>query len=299
MRIIKQFAAIVVLGFVASAGLAFAQVATVFELTGTATATASVPAGSPAAARTLRKGDGINQGESITTGASSSIVLRFQDGQIVSLSANSTFTVNTYTYNANAPENSNVLLSLVRGGMRAVSGLIAKARPQAVSYRAGSATIGIRGTDFTVLVADADGNVTQQVIAVTVTAGRISFTLGTQTVEIPVGSGAIVRNPQGNPTVAVQTAAQVQQALATEAAKNPALQSLVNAVVSLNIQAMDMLVAGAQSRLPARIFTATELASGYQQNANMLANSGTGGGSTLPLCSAVVSPISGTNCRSN
>ena len=144
---------VVGLAFVASA--AFAQSGQVVDLQGTATAqvvpaaVAGQPAPAPGAIRTLRLGDNINQGETISTGANSRLALRFDDGQIVSLSAKSSFRIDAYVYNRAEPARSNVLFNLINGGMRAVTGLIGKASPQAVTYRAGNATIGIRGTDVT------------------------------------------------------------------------------------------------------------------------------------------------------
>jgi hypothetical protein len=134
-----------------TATTAIAQVATVAALTGTAQATPAA-----GAARTLRMGDGVNQGDTVTTGANSSVVLRFEDGQVAALTANSRLAITTYTYNRAEPAKSNMLLSLAQGGLRAVTGLIGKAKPENVAYRAGNATIGVRGTDLEIGVADKD-----------------------------------------------------------------------------------------------------------------------------------------------
>ena len=157
-------------------GLAFAA-AVVTSVTGTAQAVSGT-----SAARTLRPGDQVVQGDAVSTGAASSVVLRFEDGHVAALSANSRLLVSTYNYNTVAPERSNVLLSLVSGGMRAITGLIGRRTPQQVAYRAANATIGIRGTDVT-LVTDG-GNV-----VVSVTAGQISFAFGGQTINVPAGQG--------------------------------------------------------------------------------------------------------------
>lgn len=139
-KIVMSFAALLAALMVQ---VAMAQVAVVDNLTGTAQA---IPgAGSP---RALKKGDSLNQGETISTGAASSVVLRFEDGQIVALTANSRMLINSYSYNKAKPEESNMLLSLFGGGMRAITGLIGQAKPANVAYRAGNATIGIRGTDL-------------------------------------------------------------------------------------------------------------------------------------------------------
>ncbi len=138
------------------AQFAMAQ-ATVYDVTGTASAQVGT-----GAARTLKKGDIVNQGETVSTSAKSLLILRFPDGQVASLVSNSKMTIDTYVYNPADAAKSNVLFSLLEGGMRTVTGLIGKARPQQVSYRAANATIGIRGTD--IIIMTNDGNVILQVI---------------------------------------------------------------------------------------------------------------------------------------
>lgn len=164
-----------ILGFLFAAS-ALANTAVLTSVNGTVQAQVGT-----APARALRVGDEVQQGATISTGANSSAVLRFSDGQIAALTANSQMTITAYQYNAQAGTG-NVLLSLVTGGMRAITGLIGKRTPDRVSYRAASATIGIRGTDVT--VATAAGNV-----VVTVTEGSISFSFAGQTITIPAGQG--------------------------------------------------------------------------------------------------------------
>ena len=164
-----------VLCMVCDMALAAAAVAT------TVNGTVQVQSGT-APARALRIGDGVEQGDTLTTGAASSVVLKFEDGQIVALSANARLVVFAYSYDAAAPERGNVLLSLLNGGMRAITGLIGKRSPQQVAYRSANATIGIRGTD--VIIVTDSGN-----LVVTVTDGEISFTFGGKTINVPAGQG--------------------------------------------------------------------------------------------------------------
>jgi hypothetical protein len=72
------------------------------------------------------------------------------------------------------------LLSLVQGGMRAVTGLIGKNSPTNVSYRAATATIGIRGTDVNIATNGKD-------VLVSVNDGVITFSYQGQTITIPAG----------------------------------------------------------------------------------------------------------------
>jgi hypothetical protein len=156
--------------------------ATVHSLTGTATVALGATPG-----RALRQGDTVKEGETVATGRGSSIVLRFEDGQIAALSAESRMTVTTYKYDAKERKG-NILLTLVNGGMRAVTGLLGRSSPQQVSYRAATATIGIRGTDVTILMGEL-GNV-----VVTVTDGVIAFKYGDQQeITIRAGQGVDAR----------------------------------------------------------------------------------------------------------
>ena len=84
----------------------------------------------------------------IDTGENSSALLKFDDGQVVTMQPNSSFQVREYRYDANRIENSNIVFSMLKGGMRFVTGLIGKVRKQAFRLATPNATIGIRGTDF-------------------------------------------------------------------------------------------------------------------------------------------------------
>jgi hypothetical protein len=152
------------------------------------TGTVQVQTGTTAA-RPLRQGDEVAQGDTIITGANSSVVLKFDDGQVAAMTSNSRMTITAYQYNP-ATESGNVLLSLISGGMRAITGVIGRRTPDRVAYRVASATIGIRGTDVT--TATANG----QVIA-HVTEGSISFTMNGQTIIIPTGQ-AVHAKPDGS-----------------------------------------------------------------------------------------------------
>jgi hypothetical protein len=160
-----------------------AQSAVVTTLTGTSQVQTGT--GTP---RALRLGDEVRQGDTVSTGANSSAVLKFTDGQIAALTASSRMTITAYQYNAQA-QSGNVLLSLITGGMRAVTGLIGRNQPSQVAYRAATATIGIRGTDTTVVT---DG----VQVAVVVNTGEISFTFNGKTVTVQAGQAAFGANGQ-------------------------------------------------------------------------------------------------------
>jgi hypothetical protein len=173
------------LGLIAALGadLAFGN-AIVSSITGPV----QVQSGS-APARTLRLGDIVRQGDTVITGPVASTVLRFEDGQITALSANSRMTVSTYSYNAQSQSGS-VLLSLVAGGMRAITGLIGRNSPQNVAYKAASATIGIRGTDVDMVRNDSG-------VVAAVNDGVITFALAGQSPVVVAAGEGIHARPDG------------------------------------------------------------------------------------------------------
>lgn len=163
------------------ADFALAQSAVATSITGTV----QVQTGT-ATARPLRQGDEVRQGDTISTGPVSSAVLKFDDGQIAALTANSRMTITAYQYNPQA-RTGNVLLSLINGGMRAITGLIGRNQPERVAYRAATATIGIRGSDGNIAT---DGTN----VVVSVNEGVLTVTVLGQTFVIPAGQAVLLLN---------------------------------------------------------------------------------------------------------
>ena len=152
------------------------------------------PPGQPTAAATAN--ESIESGATVVTGFNGRAVLKFDDSQVVALGANTTFRIDEYRYDAAKPAEGRVLLNLVKGTLRAITGLIARANHQAFALRVPQATIGIRGTDFLVGV----GNqlfvsVNSGEIAVTNDRGTTLFGPGqlggaTSTTSLPTGVAA-------------------------------------------------------------------------------------------------------------
>lgn len=86
----------------------------------------------------------------IETGDKSAALLKFEDGQIVTMQADSIFKVREYHYDPERIGNSSIVFSMFRGGMRFITGLIGQHNRQAFRLATPDATIGIRGTDFMV-----------------------------------------------------------------------------------------------------------------------------------------------------
>jgi len=97
--------------------------------------------------RTLGKGLPLREGDRLTTSDGASAIIKLEDGTRMTVRPNSELVLQQYKFTQNSPDNS-MVMQLLRGGMRAVTGLIAKSSPNAARIQTNTATIGIRGTDF-------------------------------------------------------------------------------------------------------------------------------------------------------
>ncbi len=98
----------------------------------------------------------VQEGDTLSTEQETYARIKFADGSEVVLRPASQMKVSAYRYEKDKPENDNVLLSMFKGGLRAVTGLIGKRNRGAVNFATNSATIGIRGTHFGALICQND-----------------------------------------------------------------------------------------------------------------------------------------------
>ena len=96
-------------------------------------------------ARFVQKGDPLNEGDVISTSARGFAVVTFRDGTKITLRPNTTFAIDKFSHGASEDA---ALFRLLRGGMRAFSGLISKRNPEGMQVTSRTATMGIRGTSF-------------------------------------------------------------------------------------------------------------------------------------------------------
>ena len=93
----------------------------------------------------------LHKGFRVRTGPQGSLGITFTDNTMVSFGPNSEFLVDEYLY-APGRDELRLDLSLLRGSMQYVSGMIAKLKPDAVAIRTPKGIIGVRGTRFAVVV---------------------------------------------------------------------------------------------------------------------------------------------------
>jgi hypothetical protein len=132
--------------------------------------------------RSLQRGDPVYAGDIVTTGANTYANLKFTDGSFILLRPNSRFEIEGYVAPAAIvetelvppstppaesdaasppppvrppPSAGQAFFRLLKGGFRAVSGLIGRADPDEYRVSSPVATIGIRGTDYLAVTCDA------------------------------------------------------------------------------------------------------------------------------------------------
>lgn len=241
VRFLALLAALLVVPAVlpATAGNAHAQAAYVHEMSGTVTGTVGTQS------RNLRQGDIIAAGTTIATGDNSRAVIKFEDGQVMALAERSSFRIVEYRYVKERVRDSNAVFALLQGGLRFISGVIGSTNRNNFRLTAGTATIGIRGTDGNVYYNSVVG-----AINAAVNAGALAITTpaGTQTIgageAFGVASAAVEQAfrqlsaqlvPINTPVVIAASAAAAQAAadaarLNTPEAKDRAQKLLENAL---------------------------------------------------------------------
>ena len=100
--------------------------------------------------RELKQGDFIYVNDEIMTTNRSFVVLQFEDGAKVTVRPDSTLIIEQYLYNGDAGDEAE--LNLVSGGLRVITGAMAKNNPENYKVRTPVALMGVRGTEFSIML---------------------------------------------------------------------------------------------------------------------------------------------------
>ncbi len=155
----------------------------------------------------LAKGDSVLSSDAIITGAASRAQLLMRDGAKIAIRPDSRIVIDEYAYAAAAPAGSAVsatddssVISLVKGGFRSITGAIGKDNPQNYEVRTAVGVLGIRGTNFAVLLCGscdeapgvAPGTTVAQGLYIMVSEGTIVFRNEIDEIEITAGEFAFI-----------------------------------------------------------------------------------------------------------
>src|SRR5467141_4496062 len=127
----------------------------------------------------LSRGAAVESGDQIHTGSDGKVLIVFTDSGLVWIRASSDFVVDEYSYAQGGREAA--FFSLLKGGARSGTGLIGRRTRSNFRLRVPVATIGIRGTDFSVVMCqrdcrDSDGTTAAKGLYGEVIQGRIAVT---------------------------------------------------------------------------------------------------------------------------
>lgn len=170
----------------------------------------------------------INEGDTLATQDGTYARVKFSDGAEVVLRPTSQLKVDAYQFKEAEPRSDNVVLNLLKGGLRKVTGLIGRRNRDSVRVAAPNATIGIRGTHFGMLLCQGDcgairlpgGAVPQNGLHLDVAAGQVilSNPSGTQTVN--AGQFAFAPADVKTPPIVVPPSQGIQVTMPPAIARN-------------------------------------------------------------------------------
>lgn len=163
--------------------------------------------------RPLAKGSEINAGESINTATGARAQIRFTDGGYVSLQPNSLFRVDEYNYENKADGKEKGFFSLLRGGLRAITGAIGHVNRDKYQVATPAATIGIRGTGYNAMLGEG--------LSVSVADGVISLTNKGGSLILAQGQSAFVADMNTAPTLTFEKPATPPASLSNDTAAPP------------------------------------------------------------------------------
>lgn len=128
----------------------------------------------------LTLGAPVESGDLLKLGAPGNLQVRFNDEAIVALRSNSQLRIDNYAF-ANKPESDSSIMSLLKGGMRTITGVIGRVSRGNYAVNTPTSTIGIRGTHFTLVQCDndcinADGSTAANGTFGGISDGRIAVT---------------------------------------------------------------------------------------------------------------------------
>ncbi|MBU4113836.1 MAG: FecR family protein [Gammaproteobacteria bacterium] len=104
-------------------------------------------------ARQLKKGDAVSEGDTLISAASATAQVRMQDGGFIALRPETQLKFDRFVFSGKQDGQEQSFFSLLKGGFRAVTGLIGQINKRNYRITTPVATVGIRGTDHeTILI---------------------------------------------------------------------------------------------------------------------------------------------------
>jgi hypothetical protein len=98
--------------------------------------------------RILSQRSQIEPGDTVTSERDSYAQIRFTDGAQITLKPTTAVKLTSFKFAEDKPKDDSFVYTLVKGGLRAVTGTVGKRSPESYQMETATATVGIRGTTF-------------------------------------------------------------------------------------------------------------------------------------------------------
>ncbi len=102
--------------------------------------------------RSLKRKSPFFAGESLRTGSDSQAQLRFTDGSLIAMRADSEIRFDRYRFTDDKKLGDTNIFTLVSGGFRTITGKIGKKNPESYQMKSSVASIGVRGTTYEAVI---------------------------------------------------------------------------------------------------------------------------------------------------
>jgi hypothetical protein len=107
--------------------------------------------GGDGAQRAAQREAEFREGESIITGAGALAQLRMFDGALMSVRGDTEIKLDRFSYAGEQDRNASFMMSVLKGGLRTITGVIGRQNRERYRITTATVTIGVRGTDFEIV----------------------------------------------------------------------------------------------------------------------------------------------------
>lgn len=141
----------------------------------------------------LKKGDAILESDTVTTARESSAQIKMRDGGFIVVRPDTQLKIDRFVFSGKEDGSEKSFFSLLRGGIRAITGMIGQQNKRNYRIATLTSTIAIRGTDHETYVITADSPLSK--IAPVGTYNKVN--LGETAIINDMGSVAVLPNQMG------------------------------------------------------------------------------------------------------
>lgn len=143
--------------------------------------------------RILQKGDAVHESDTVITSRNASVQIRMMDGGLIAVRPDSQLKFDSFVFSGEETADDKSFFSLLRGGLRSITGMIGQKYKANYRITTAGSTIGVRGTDHETYVVAADSDMAKT--APTGTYNKVN--VGETTLTTDKGTINILPNQMG------------------------------------------------------------------------------------------------------